>query len=195
MHFWRQYNNTWAKLLRFLPASSHATCDDCLELKELAKMFRQEPWHIVNSGWFCLLVSVALGTVVSNQSVRQSVCSQMKTEDLQMTYNVVKEYKEHIDSVKKDRHPEEWLEVGQPHTELFSAALKPWKLEHGLGSCPTPLKAQCPVQHPGSPICVHMETWAQSFFWSSFINALRKESWANCILDGLFFIKLKNFLQ
>lgn len=42
-----------------------------------------------------------------------------------MTYNVVKEYKEHIDSVKKDRHLEEWLAVGQPYTELFSAALKP----------------------------------------------------------------------
>ena len=72
--------------------------------------------HITVHGFACLSVC--------HLEHRQQSVSQMKTEDLQMTYDVVKEYKEHIDSVKKDRHLEEWLEVGQPHTDLF-VALEP----------------------------------------------------------------------
>ena len=33
-------------------------------------------------------------------------------EDPQMAFDVAREYKEHVDSVKKDRQLEEWLEVG-----------------------------------------------------------------------------------
>ena len=43
MHFYRQYTNKWAKILRFTPPSSHAACDDCLEFKELFKMAKV-PW-------------------------------------------------------------------------------------------------------------------------------------------------------
>lgn len=33
-------------------------------------------------------------------------------EDPQMAFDVAREYKEHVDSVKRDRQLEEWLEVG-----------------------------------------------------------------------------------
>lgn len=42
--FWRRYKTTWQNTLRFLPASSHGTCDVCLDFK---RRFRTavEPCH------------------------------------------------------------------------------------------------------------------------------------------------------
>lgn len=36
-----------------------------------------------------------------------------------MAYDVAKEYKEHIDSVKRDRELEEWLEAGSLVRSIF----------------------------------------------------------------------------
>lgn len=38
--FWRTYNEQWRTLLKFLPPSTHGTCDDCTHYKEL---FRTTP--------------------------------------------------------------------------------------------------------------------------------------------------------
>ena len=36
--FWRRYKSVWANILRFLPQTSHAACDVCLDCKESFKV-------------------------------------------------------------------------------------------------------------------------------------------------------------
>ena len=59
--FWRTYDQHWRPLLKFLPPSTHGTCDDCTHFKELFRTtpaiwlhyelstkFRPYPWNQVS---------------------------------------------------------------------------------------------------------------------------------------------------
>lgn len=107
-----QYRKRWAKILRFTSPSNHAACDDCLEFKELFKIAKVSCSH----NWNCTqLPSLSLSFFL-----RCTVSKQFQThKDQQMAYDVAKEYKEHIDSVKRDRELEEWLEAGSLVRSIF----------------------------------------------------------------------------
>ena len=38
--FWRAYDQFWRPILKFLPPSTHGTCDDCCDLKEMFRTTR-----------------------------------------------------------------------------------------------------------------------------------------------------------
>ena len=49
--FWKTYDQHWRQILKFLPTSTHGTCDECAEFKDL---FRSTPatWSSLwNSKW------------------------------------------------------------------------------------------------------------------------------------------------
>ncbi len=157
------------------PVMPHATtawswksCSNCVD-KSLGTVW----FEAYNSAWFCLFVSVPLGT---SPAISQSNENGGPSNDLRRGQRIQRTH------WQCQERQTSWRMAGGGSTTYRSVCcigtLK--DIEHGLVSCPTPWKAQCPLQQPGSPICVHMETWAQSFFCSSFTNALRREkNWAN----------------
>ena len=98
--FWRRYRSVWANILRFVPQSSHATCDDCLDCKmKFKRAMEPRRWFYRNIQGSCLTIG--------------STCHHLfqKIQDAQAKYEVARLYKSHLDAVGADRQLEEFLQA------------------------------------------------------------------------------------
>lgn len=96
--FWRTYDSTWRPVLKFLAPTTHGTCDDCCEYKDL---FRTTlvPWQTLSALSFsCLPSDVGLP-------------SAYKVRDQQARFDVARAYKEHLNQIAEDRSLESFLQA------------------------------------------------------------------------------------
>ena len=88
----------WYNTLRFLPPSTHGTCDTCLDAKQAFRNAR-EIWKQI----IFLNKTQEPDKIFFKQSANP--------KDAQTRFEVARNYKSHIDAVKADRRLEDYLQA------------------------------------------------------------------------------------
>ena len=131
--FWRTYDQHWRPILKFLPPSTHGTCDDCCDFKDL---FRTTPatwsWNIsylfkfkylhakcslnLKVEFCCSLPwgdewNELQGNNWDSTCSIPSLRSAHKVSDAQRRFEVASLYRQHVEQVGQDRSLEDFVQA------------------------------------------------------------------------------------
>lgn len=105
MHFWRQFQKRWCKVLRFMTPSDHAACDDCVAFKDL---FREATDTCM---WFNA-VTLMWKLWISWRGMEPLDCTRVSGWQHEV-WNC-QGVQAHLDHIRSDRNLEEYLQTLSP---------------------------------------------------------------------------------